>query len=74
MSEDWNDFDERLDQVERDLYATNPESPGAIIRLDRIEQLLQTMLKVGGVIGSIAVLYKAFEVIGEVLAAKAHAS
>ncbi len=58
------DYDERLERIETDLYRSEPENPGAIIRLDRIEQLLSTMLKVLGLVGGTAILWKALEVIG----------
>lgn len=58
---------ERVEKIELDLYRTEPENPGAIIRLDRVERLLSTLLKGGGALLGIGVLYKAFEVIGAVI-------
>lgn len=70
---DIDDLYERVDRMSDDLYRTQPENPGAIIRLDRIEQLLSTMLKVGLALGGVGLLYQAFQVFGELLRAKAHA-
>lgn len=65
-----NDDDDRIERIEDDLYRTHPDNPGAILRLDRIEQLLATMLKVGGVVGGAAILWKALEVIGSAMSHK----
>jgi hypothetical protein len=64
------DCDERLERMENDLYRTNPDNPGAIIRLDRIEQLLSTMLKVGSILGGGVILWKTLEVVGGAIAHK----
>ncbi len=64
------DVDDRLDRIEEDLYRSEPENPGAIIRLDRIEQLLSTMLKVGYLLGGATLIWKALEVIGTAIAHK----
>lgn len=68
-----DDMSERVEKIEDDLYRVDPENPGAIIRLDRIERLLSVMLKVGGALGGLAVAWKALEVIGEVIQAKVSA-
>ena len=57
---------ERVDRLEDELFRTHPDRPGAILRLDRIERLLEVMLKVGYVLGSFGLLWKAFDVVGDI--------
>jgi hypothetical protein len=54
---------ERVGRIEEDLYRTHPDNPGAILRLDRIERLLNTMLKIGGVLLGCGLLFQFFEVV-----------
>ena len=65
-----SDVNDRVSKIEDDLYRTTAANPGAIIRLDRIERLLAIMLKVGGAAGGLAVIWKALEVIGQVVQSK----
>ncbi len=66
--------DDRFAEVEAavakmndDLYRMTPSDPGLSLRLYRIEQLLQVMLKVGGVIAALGLAWKALEVWGEMI-------
>lgn len=65
------DLDDRMERVEDDIYRVDPENPGAIIRLDRIERMLLTMVRFGGALGGTALLWKALEVVGEIMATRA---
>lgn len=60
---------ERVEKLEEGVFGTHPENPGVVIRLDRVERLLSTMLKVGAVVGGMGLLWKVVEVVGEVTAA-----
>lgn len=65
------DMAERVERIEDDLYRTHAENPGAILRLDRIERLLAMMLKVGGAVAGLGLLWKALDVLGAVMTYRA---
>lgn len=58
----------RVEKLEEGLFGTHPENPGAALRLDRVERLLATMLKVGAVLGGMGLLWKVVDVVGAVTA------
>lgn len=60
------DMEARVERIEGDLYRIEPDNPGAILRLDRIERLLSAMLKVGYFLGGLGLLWKALEVVGDI--------
>lgn len=64
------DMNDRVEKIEGDLYRIHPENPGAILRLDRIERLLEVMLKIGGVVAGLGLLWKALDVVGEIIGKK----
>lgn len=59
---------DRIERLEDELYRTHPENPGAILRLDRMEHLLSVMLKAGYALGTFGLIWKAFDVVGEIFA------
>ena len=61
----------RVAKIEEDLYRTDQANPGAIIRLDRIEHFLAIALKVFWAVGGVGLVWKAMEVFGVVMAARA---
>lgn len=65
-----SDVVERVERLEDEVYRTAPENPGLSLRLYRIEQLLQVMLRVGAVLGGLGLCWKALDVIGDVIHAK----
>ncbi len=54
-----------------ELYRQTPDNPGLSMRLYRIEQLLQVMLKIGGAVGGIGLAWKMFDVLADVLVSRA---
>lgn len=56
------ELSERLKVLETSIYSQNVESPGVVLRLDRIERLISTLLKGAGALGGIALIWKLLEV------------
>lgn len=62
MRNDDEGTEERLKGLETSIYSQNVEAPGVILRLDRIERLISTLLKGAGALGAIALVWKLLEV------------
>ena len=60
-------LEERVDQLDDDLNRTDSDNPGAVVRIDRLEQMVQTMTKVGGLVVGAGILWKVLEVVGSVI-------
>lgn len=68
------EVEERVERIESEvatlrdeMYRTSPNSPGISLRLDRIERLLQAMLKFGGAAAGLGLIWKALEVVGAIV-------
>ena len=55
---------EGLHHLRTALWGTDPTKPGLALRLDRVERLLATMLKIGYAIGAVGLLWKVLDVVG----------
>lgn len=64
---------ERMDKLEDEVWRQHPETPGLSMRLYRIEQLLNVMLKVGGSIVAAGLLWRFADIIWTMLE-RAHSS
>lgn len=49
---------DRIDKLEDEVWRQHPETPGLSMRLFRIEQLLNVMLKVGGALFVCGILWR----------------
>ena len=60
MSEE---LEARVHKVEDEVFLHHPENPGLSMRLYRIEQLLQVMLKVGAALFAMGIMWRIVDVI-----------
>ena len=71
MTVNINELAEQVERHEDELFRYDPSRPGLSMRLHRIEQLLQVMLKFGGAIGGLAIAWKAIGVLGDIIGHRA---
>lgn len=57
----------RLDAIHSNIWSQEPKSPGLALRLDRVERLLSTMLKIGYAVGGVGLLWKILNLIGHAI-------
>lgn len=63
-------LEDEFDELDSTVTRTDPDNPGAIIRIDRLEQMVQTMVRVGGLVVAAGIAWKVLEVVGQVVAHK----
>lgn len=58
---------DKIGRLHRDVWSQDPSRPGLAIRLDRVERLLATMLKVGYLVAGAGLLWKVLDLIGNAI-------
>ena len=59
---------DRLDGLHRHVWGQDPSKPGIALRLDRVERLLATMLRIGYLFGGLGLMWKLMELVGQAIA------
>lgn len=67
-----DELEERIIEIEDDVYGQEPESPGVILRIDRMERMLSTMFKLAVVLGGLSVTWKVADVLYAILGHRAN--
>lgn len=60
-------LEDDVEELSEDVHRTDPENPGAVVRIDRLEQMVQTLTRVGGLVVACGILWKVLEVVGDVI-------
>jgi len=57
----------RVDGLHRHIWSQEAGKPGIALRLDRVERVLSTMLRIGYAVGGAGLLWKILDLIGHAI-------